>query len=260
VPEEDTSTAGAEPEPIEILHMGTFADGKSVHGAAEVFDILRTRFRQARWAFRGHTDEYWSLSPSIERISHLDHATLRTCERYLRREFRRRAHQYVTDLPPKDDHLEWLALMQHHGVPTRLINWTESPYVAAFFAAFDKPDPFKIRPALSTTVRPTRSAIWVVDLDVLDGEARRILQTGGHDFLGEDLDWIKNEIEDLPAIIASVKPFRTISCLSTKPEEHKGLSRGSEVRLPRWPAHPRVIRLLPPSVVTASRRPRSFVQ
>ena len=30
--------------------------------------------------------------------------------------------------------LEWLALLQHHGTPTRLIDFTESPYIAAYFA------------------------------------------------------------------------------------------------------------------------------
>lgn len=50
------------------------------------------------------------------------------------RVFRRKAHIHLADRQVLGDDLRCLALMQHHGGVTRLLDFTKSPFVAAFFA------------------------------------------------------------------------------------------------------------------------------
>jgi len=49
-------------------------------------------------------------------------------------DFQRKAHHYIQSPPSAEEYLEWLALVQHHGGPTRLLDFTKSFYVASFFA------------------------------------------------------------------------------------------------------------------------------
>lgn len=61
-------------------------------------------------------------------------------ERKLIRKFQRKAALYLEREPDKDDILEWLAIMRHHGAPTRLSDWTYSFYIAVYFALAEEKD------------------------------------------------------------------------------------------------------------------------
>lgn len=114
-----------------------------------------------RWVFRGQPAETWGLSTSLERaldpIAINDHREIvEKKEALLLREFKRRAHHYIPSPPRDDESLEWLALIQHHGGATRLLDFSHSFYVAAFFAVEATPSKYE------------NSAIWAVSLDKVD--------------------------------------------------------------------------------------------
>ena len=86
------------------------------------------------WLFRGHRCPVWNLETSLERASRRRGGDQVEYERAICGEFRRHAHSYLPRVPADSCTVEWLALMQHYGAPTRLLDFTQSFWIALFFA------------------------------------------------------------------------------------------------------------------------------
>lgn len=86
--------------------------------------------------YRGHANADWPLQSSLERIigSKWSAGEAKQFEEDSLVQFQSKFHLYDRENVKPDSKLAWLSIMQHYGVPTRLLDFTESPYVALYFA------------------------------------------------------------------------------------------------------------------------------
>jgi len=95
--------------------------------------MVKHYFKKPRgsWIFRGQSREDYVLKPKLGRIE-LTLKTRQELEKRLFEDFKNEAEQYLPRIPRSD--WEWLAVAQHYGLPTRLLDWSYNPFKALYFA------------------------------------------------------------------------------------------------------------------------------
>ena len=140
---------------IETIQNGSWTKFKSTF-IAELF--ADNPFRRGDYIFRGQACSEWRLEPSFDRcFKDLDRTSKIAVMEELLQFFRRECEGLGISQSILSDDLKTMALGQHYGLPTRLLDWTESPYIASFFAFND---------VMSTSVNSRDVAIWALDIRV----------------------------------------------------------------------------------------------
>ena len=106
----------------------------------DIFSL--NKFFLSPFVFRGQSDSNWKLKTAIERLkeeykSYATDTDYRTIEKWTLYEFTRKFHLYSNLKLALNEKFEWLSTMQHYGAPTRLLDFSDSIFIALYFAIIE---------------------------------------------------------------------------------------------------------------------------
>lgn len=114
---------------MEIVKINNFGN------LLETFESQKTG---QNYVYRGVSSSSYDLTTSLGRSKSVSGKSIKKLETRLVKLFKESSIPYLEHKPSNE--LEWLAVAQHHGLPTRLLDWSYNPLVSTYFAVETNPE------------------------------------------------------------------------------------------------------------------------